>query len=66
MRCRRPDAFAYSGQPEVRRWYARMLIEHNARGDREEARILLTEAIAVYREIGMPKHLEMGEAPVSQ
>jgi class 3 adenylate cyclase/tetratricopeptide (TPR) repeat protein len=49
-------------QPEVRRWYARMLIDRNAPGDREKARELLTEAIAMYRRIGMPKHVEMAEA----
>jgi tetratricopeptide (TPR) repeat protein len=42
--------------------YARMLIERNAPGDRDKAFRLLTEAIAMYREIGMPKHLEMAEA----
>ena len=49
-------------QPEVRRWYARMLIDRNSPGDRDKARELLTEAIAMYREIGMPKHVEMAEA----
>jgi hypothetical protein len=49
-------------QPEVRRWYARMLIDRNAPGDRDKARELLTEAIAMYRRIGMPKHIEMAEA----
>ena len=49
-------------QPEVRRWYARMLIDRNAPGDRAKARELLTEAIAMYRKIGMPKHVEMAEA----
>jgi tetratricopeptide (TPR) repeat protein len=48
-------------QPEVRRWYARMLIERNASGDKETARTLLTEAIAMYQKIGMPKHIEMAE-----
>ena len=46
-------------QPEVRRWYAHMLIERNGAGDKEKARALLTEAIEMYREIGMPKHLEI-------
>jgi class 3 adenylate cyclase/tetratricopeptide (TPR) repeat protein len=55
-----------SEQPEVRRWYARMLIDRNAPGDREKARELLTEAIAMYRRIGMPKHVEMAEALLSQ
>jgi len=57
-------------QAEVRRWYARMLIDRDAPGDpstgsgrdRDRARELLTEAIAMYRRIGMPKHVEMAEA----
>jgi tetratricopeptide (TPR) repeat protein len=57
-------------QPEVRRWYARMLIDRDAPGDpstgsgrdRDKARELLMEAIAMYRRIGMPKHIEMAEA----
>ncbi|MEE9285455.1 MAG: hypothetical protein V3V35_06995, partial [Dehalococcoidia bacterium] len=49
-------------QPEVRRWYARMLIDRDATGDRDKALELLTEAIAMYRRIGMPKHVEMAEA----
>ncbi len=49
-------------QPEVRRFYAQMLIERDAPGDRDKARQLLAEAIAMYRQIGMPKHLEMAEA----
>jgi tetratricopeptide (TPR) repeat protein len=53
-------------QPEVRRWYARMLIDRDAPGDREKARGLLTEAVAMYRRIGMPKHVEMAEALLSR
>jgi tetratricopeptide (TPR) repeat protein len=49
-------------QPEVRRWYARMLIDRDAPGDRVKARELLTEAIDTYRGIGMPKHVQMAEA----
>ena len=49
-------------QPEVRRWYARMLIDRDGPDDRAKARELLTEAIAMYRGIGMPKHVEMAEA----
>ena len=48
-------------QPEVRRWYAQMLLDRNAAGDRDKARTLLGEAIEMYRTIGMPKHLEMAE-----
>jgi tetratricopeptide (TPR) repeat protein len=53
-------------QPEVRRWYARMLIDRDAPGDRDKARELLTEAIAMYRRIGMPRHVEMAQALLSQ
>lgn len=49
-------------QAEVRRWYARMLIDRDAPGDRNKARELLTEAIAMYHQIGMPKHVGMAEA----
>lgn len=49
-------------QAEVRRWYARMLIDRDAPEDHEKARQLLTEAVAMYRRIGMPKHIEMAEA----
>jgi len=48
-------------QPEARRWYARMLLDRNAPSDRETARRLLTEAIEMYRKIGMPKHIQMAE-----
>ena len=48
-----------SEQPEARRWYAQMLIDRNASGDRDKARTLLGEAIDMYQQIGMPRHLEM-------
>lgn len=47
---------------ETRRFYARMLLERNQPGDRDSARHLLGEAITTYRQIGMPRHLEMAEA----
>ncbi len=53
-------------QPEVRRWYARMLIDRNGPGDRDKARQLLTEAIATYRQIGMPNHVGMAEAMLGE
>ena len=53
-------------QPEVRRWYARMLIDRDGPGDRDKARDLLTEAIAMYRRIGMPKHIEVAEALLAE
>ena len=48
-------------QPETRRWYAQMLLDRNAPGDRDKVRTLLGEATEMYRAIGMPKHLEMVE-----
>jgi tetratricopeptide (TPR) repeat protein/predicted Ser/Thr protein kinase len=48
-------------QPEVRRWFAKMLIARNASGDRPRARELLEEAIDAYRALGMPRHLEMAK-----
>jgi tetratricopeptide (TPR) repeat protein len=44
-------------QPEVRRLYAMMLMERAATGDLDLARVLLTDAIARYRTIGMPRHV---------
>ena len=44
-------------QPEVRRWYAQMLLDRNTPGDRDKARTMLGEAIEMYRTIGMPKHV---------
>jgi tetratricopeptide (TPR) repeat protein len=41
--------------------YARMLIERNETGDKKKARTHLTEAIATYRELGMPTFLENAE-----
>ncbi len=49
-------------QPEVRRWYARMLLDRDAPGDRARARTLLAEARAAYETIGMPKHVAMVDA----
>ena len=48
-------------QPEVRRWYAWMLLDRDAPGDREKARGLVDEAIELYRTIGMRKHVELAE-----
>ena len=48
-------------QPEVRRWYAWMLLDRNQAGDKEKATTLLNEAIEMYKEIGMPRHVELAE-----
>ena len=55
-----------SEQAEARYWFARMLVDRNAAGDREGARDLLDTALAVYREIGMPQHVEMAEELLKQ
>jgi hypothetical protein len=46
-------------QPEVRRWYARMLLDDNTPGGHDKARTLLSEAVEMYQTIGMPQHVEM-------
>ncbi len=48
-------------QAEVRRFYATMLVERDAPGDRENAVELIDEAITMYRKLGMPLHLGIGE-----
>ena len=48
-----------SEQPEVRRWYAKMLIDRNAPGDGDKARSMLREAVEMYQQIGMPRHLAL-------
>jgi tetratricopeptide (TPR) repeat protein len=49
-------------QPETRRWYAWMLLDRDQPGDKEKAHALLNEAIPMYKELRMPKHLELAEA----
>ncbi len=48
-------------QPETRRWYAWMLLDRNQPGDRDKATTLLGEAIEMYGEMGMAKHVGMAE-----
>ena len=51
-----------SEQAEARYWYARMLVDRDASGDRNRAAELLETALEVYRRIGMPWHVERAEA----
>jgi tetratricopeptide (TPR) repeat protein len=51
-----------SEQAEARYGYARMLVDRGAGGDLERARDLLETALAVYRRIGMPWHVDRTEA----
>ncbi len=53
-------------RPEVRRSYAGMLIGRDAPGDRKRARKLLEEAVAGYREMGMPRHERLAESQLQQ
>jgi tetratricopeptide (TPR) repeat protein len=53
-------------QAEIRRFRAMMLIDRGARGDRGEAQRLLNEALLSYRQIGMPRHLELTQTLLSQ
>jgi tetratricopeptide (TPR) repeat protein len=41
-------------QPDARVWYADMLLARGETGDRDRARALLAEALALYESIGMP------------
>jgi hypothetical protein len=45
-----------AAQPMAREWYALMLLDRNATGDRSKARDLLTEALAMYERWEMPFH----------
>ncbi len=49
-------------EPEIRRWYARMLLDRAQPGDRDKARSLLGEAIERFQRIGMPRYLESARA----
>jgi hypothetical protein len=46
-------------QMEIRRFHAMMLINRSGPGDREEARRLLSDALASYTRIGIPRHSEI-------
>jgi hypothetical protein len=49
-------------QAKATRWHGRTPIDLHVPGDRDKARELLTQATAMRRQIGMPKHMEMAEA----
>jgi tetratricopeptide (TPR) repeat protein len=49
-------------QAEIRRFHAMMLLDREARGDRDRAQTLLKEAMETYTHIGMPRHIEMARA----
>jgi hypothetical protein len=49
-------------QAEIRRFYAMMLIDRAAPGDREEVRRLLGEARETYTQIGIARHIQMTDS----
>ena len=53
-------------QPEVRRWYATMLIERNTAGDHDRARQFLDQAVEDYGQLGMSRHLDIAKSLVDQ
>jgi tetratricopeptide (TPR) repeat protein len=67
------DALRMNAKLGARPWlartkhdYAAMLIRRNGPGDGDKAFRLLTEAIAVYRQFGMPNHQQKAEALLDQ
>jgi hypothetical protein len=46
-------------RPEVRRFYAQMLLTRNSDGDHAKAITLLKEAQASYQSLGMPLHKQL-------
>jgi hypothetical protein len=49
-------------QFHTRRFYAHMLLDRDAPGDRDRAIALVTEAAAGYRHLGMARHAGLAEA----
>jgi hypothetical protein len=49
-------------RPHVRHFFGRFLVERSGGADEERGRVLLQEAIAGYRSIGMPRHEAMAKA----
>jgi DNA-binding CsgD family transcriptional regulator len=52
-------------QADSRRLYAHMLTQRDGAGDRAAARRLLTEAAALYRTLGMPRHLHLAQTTLA-
>ncbi len=46
-------------QAHTRRFFTRMLLERDGSGDRDEATRMATEAADLYRQMGMPRHVEL-------
>ncbi len=52
-------------QPQVRYWYAKMLVGRGEEGDHEKARSLLDKSVSEFTALGMPRHLEMAQALIA-
>jgi tetratricopeptide (TPR) repeat protein len=57
-----PDHFE---RADIQRFYGSMLLERDSRGDHEQARRLLTDALAGYIRMAMPTYIELTEAMLS-
>jgi tetratricopeptide (TPR) repeat protein len=49
-------------RPDVRRFYAQMLLDRGRPGDRDRAAQLLAEALTQYQEIGMVRHADLAQS----
>lgn len=52
-------------EAHTRRWYARMLLDRDGPGDRDQAKTVLRQAVADYDRMGMPRHRELAAALLS-
>ncbi|HUO83811.1 MAG TPA: hypothetical protein VM534_01735, partial [Thermoanaerobaculia bacterium] len=50
-----------SEQPEVRLWYARMLLERRSNGDADRARLLLIEARDAWKALDLPSQVQRAD-----
>jgi hypothetical protein len=53
-------------QADLRRLYARMLLERDQPGDRERAQTLLSKARDAYRAIGMPRYAALTSTLIAE
>ena len=53
-------------QADLRRLYARMLLDRDQPGDRERAQSLLSKATDAYRNIGMPRYEALSSTLIAE
>lgn len=51
---------------ETRRFYAQMLAERDGAGDRDQARLLLSEALDGFVRLGMPRHADLVRSALAE